>query len=410
MPSTARQLNSATLLGSSSGRNAGDAALMSAIMDMVDEACGEPLRWEIPTIAPAFVRNNYRNQVRPVGMLPWNLAFKFFGVPTYQSMRRTDMSLIFDAILFDRSLYNPLFNFLSTLYAFLPSIRRQGKLLGCFDVGAGPIDTPAGARMLKTVAEQMDFIAVRDQGSLDVFRDVGLQHPRIMLTADAAINCPAAPAARVDEILHQLGMPPGAEFLAVNINKYLDTWSRPRPPQSTTREKFLAVYAEALNAVADQLGVPLLFVSTQHHDVDITRDLMRRMTRGPKHAFLSNTDYSHYEVKGVLNRAALLFAMRLHALILASSGLAPVSGIAYQPKCSYYFEVLGLSEHMLEFKDYDAARLREHVLKGWNARHAIRARLEQVMPGLSRDAAKPARLVAALRAGQDLDTAWRALA
>jgi polysaccharide pyruvyl transferase WcaK-like protein len=402
-------IRSGTLLGSSSGRNAGDAALMSGIMDMVDQACGTPLTWEIPTIAPAFVRGNYANRVKPVGMLPWNLAFKFFGVPTYRSMARTDMSLVFDAVLFDRSLYNPLFNFLSTLHAFVPSIRRKGRLLGCFDVGAGPIDTPAGARMLRRVGEQMDFITVRDQGSLDVFRDVGLEHPRLLITADAAINCPAAPAARVDELLDKMGLPPGKEFLAININKYLDTCSRPRPKQSPTLEKFLGVYAEALNQVADQLGVPLLFVSTQHHDIEITQALMARVNKGPKHVFFGNHDHTHYEVKGVLNRAALLFAMRLHALILASSGLAPVSGIAYQPKCSYYFDVLGLAPHMLEFKDYNAERLRDHVLMSWGQRAAIRDRLGEVMPRLRLDAARPARLIAALHAGQDLDTAWRSI-
>lgn len=402
-------IRSGTLLGSSSGRNAGDAALMSGIMDMVDQACGAPLTWEIPTIAPAFVRNNYQNKVRPVGMLPWNLAIKFLGVPTYRSMARTDMSLIFDAVLFDRSLYNPLFNFLSTLHAFMPSIRRKGKLLGCFDVGAGPIDTPAGARMLKNVADQMDFITVRDQGSLDVFRDVGVDHPRMLFTADAAINCPAAPAARVDELLSGLGITPGKEFLAININKYLDTWSRPRPAKSLGIEKFLTVYAEALNHVADQLGVPLLFVCTQHHDVEITRALMARVTKGPHRAILCNTDHTHYEVKGVLNRAALLFAMRLHALILASSGLAPVSGIAYQPKCAYYFDVLGIRPHILEFKDYNPVRLREHILMSWNARAAIRDRLTAVMPGLSQSAAKPARFIAALNSGLDLDAAWRTI-
>jgi polysaccharide pyruvyl transferase WcaK-like protein len=402
-------IRSGTLLGSSSGRNAGDAALISGIMDMTDQACGQQLLWEIPTIAPGFITANYTNRVKPVGMLPWNLAFKFFGVPTYRSMARTDMSLIFDAVLFDRSLYNPLFNFLSTLYAFMPSMRRRGKLLGCFDVGAGPIDTPAGARMLRSVGDQMDFIAVRDQGSYDVFREVGVDHPRMMITADAAINCPAAPDARVDELLRGLGIQPGAEFLAINVNKYLDTWSRPRPKKALTLEHFLNVYAEALNPVADQLGVPLLFVSTQHHDIEITRALMARITKGPHKAFLSNHDHTHYEVKGVLNRAALLFAMRLHAMILASSGLAPVSGIAYQPKNRYYFEMLGIPEHMMEFRDYDAARLREHVMLGWNARAATRARLASVMPGMRLSAAKPARFIAALNSGQDIDSAWRSI-
>ena len=51
-------LRPATLLGSSSGRNAGDAALISGLMDSVDGECCEPLLYEIPTIRPRYVRDN----------------------------------------------------------------------------------------------------------------------------------------------------------------------------------------------------------------------------------------------------------------------------------------------------------------------------------------------------------------
>ena len=56
-------IRSITLLGSSSGRNAGDAALMSGIMDAVDHACQRRLLFEIPTINTEFVWNNYENRV-----------------------------------------------------------------------------------------------------------------------------------------------------------------------------------------------------------------------------------------------------------------------------------------------------------------------------------------------------------
>jgi hypothetical protein len=130
-------LKSVTLLGSSSGRNAGDAALMSGIMDTVDAACGRRLLYEIPTIRTNFVWESYENRVRPVGLMPWNLAIKILGVPTYQSVMRTDLSLIFDAVLFDRSLYNPLFNFLSTFHLILPRAKQRGKKLAMFNVGIG---------------------------------------------------------------------------------------------------------------------------------------------------------------------------------------------------------------------------------------------------------------------------------
>ena len=64
-------LQTITLLGSSSGRNAGDAALIAAIMDGVDRACGRRLTYDIPTIRPSYIRGHYPNRTRPVGMMPW---------------------------------------------------------------------------------------------------------------------------------------------------------------------------------------------------------------------------------------------------------------------------------------------------------------------------------------------------
>ena len=131
---------SVTLLGSSSGRNAGDVARISSITDALDAACGEKLLYEIPTITPAYVHEHYPNvHTKAVSMLPWNLSIKMLALPTFRSIRRTDVILIFIAILCDRALYNPLFNFMSTLYVLLPYAKQRGKRMVFYDVGIGPV-------------------------------------------------------------------------------------------------------------------------------------------------------------------------------------------------------------------------------------------------------------------------------
>ena len=402
-------IDSLTLLGSSSGRNAGDAALMSGLMDTVDEACGERLRYEIPTINTGFVKRSYANRVQPVGMMPWNLSVKMLGIPTYRSVMRTDLTLLFDAILFDRSLYNPLFNFLSTLRLLLPRARKRGKRMACFNVGAGPVDSKAGRDMLRDVAELMDFITVRDRESFDILRDIGVTNPRILLAADAAVNVNPCGEDRVDAILRELGLDGEREILAVNINQYLDTWARPRR-EPMGKERFLGVYAHAINRVADETGASVLLVTTQHHDVAITRELMARIDRAPAMALLANTEYSHYEIKGVLGRASLLFAMRLHASILGSSALTPVIGLAYQPKVDFYFNSLGLPEYSLPFEAFSEEGLTAHIRKAWEERGQIGDRLKVRIPELQREARKAARLVAAMRRGEDMEEAFGRIA
>lgn len=398
-------LKSVTLLGSSSGRNAGDAALMSGIMDCVDAACGERLLYEIPTIKPGFIRCNYANRTRPIGMLPWNLSIKMLGLPTYRSVMRTDLTLIFDAILFDRSLLNPLFNFLSTLYLILPLARKKGKRMGFYDVGAGPVNTKLGRRMLRQLADMMDFITVRDQDSYDILKDIGVRNPRILLAADAAVNVEPSDDARCALILERHGLKPGEPFLAVNINIYLDTWAGPnRRPM--TREQFVRTYSAAMDRVMDQLGVPVLFVTTQHADIGLNEEVISRLRRRERARLLTNVEYNHYDIKGVLGKASLLCGMRLHSMVLASSALTPIVGLAYQPKVDYYFRTLGLEKHSLGFDAFSEESLSCHILEGWAAREAIRKRLEERIPVLQREARKAADLVACLRRGEDLDAAF----
>ena len=395
------QLRKITLLGSSSGRNAGDAALMAAIMDDVDRACGRKLTYEIPTIAPAYIRRYYPNDALPLGMMPWQLSVKMLGLPTIRSVMRTDLTIIFDAILFDRSLYNPLFNFLSTLYLLLPFAARRGKRIVGYDIGAGPVHTPAGRHMLQTVGSLMTWATARDQESMDLLKDVGVPMKHLRLTADAALNAPSAGDAEADRVLRAAGLDPTEELFGINVNKYLDTWASPGRV-SIGREAFLRVFAEALDRVTAETRAPLAFITTQYHDIAITKELMARLRPGTRMGLVTNLEHGHVVTKGVLRRLAFLCGMRLHACIMATSELTPTFGLNYQPKVSYFFNsALQKPEWCLSFDDYSTDQLAAFMLAGWRERASLRAYLERIMPGLRTQASRASGLVAMMDRGED---------
>lgn len=401
-------INSFTLLGSASGRNAGDAALMSAIMDSVDEATGERLLYEIPSLNPEFVWRTYQNRVRPIGILPWNASLKLLGPPTYQSLMRTDMSLVFDAILFDRALYNPFFNFLSSLYLLLPQARKKGKKMACYTVTVGPVKTPRGKEMLKRTLELMDFISVRDQDSVDELREAGIENPNVIITNDVALNTKPASEKRIEEIWNSFGFEQGKEVLAVNVNPYFDTWAGLNR-QPLSREEFVRNYAQAITEAVKHEDLSLLFVSTQHMDEVLTKEIMNRVNTVHRKAIFSNRVYNHHEIKGVMGKASLLFAMRLHCLILTSSAMTPIISLNYLPKVHTYMKSLGLNDYSLGFEDFSVDSIRDHLKKGWSNRHAIKQQLEARIPGMQREASKAAELVACMRRGEDISRALHRL-
>ncbi len=313
-----------------------------------------------------------------------------------------DARSLFGALFLAAQLRLPVGGPLAQFHLTLRNVKGKPTVVPIigYNVGVGPVHTAAGRRMLKSVAERMAFITVRDQDSLDLLHEAGVSNPRVRLAADAALNAPALPPAEVEPILRAAGVEPAQPKLGINVNRYLDTWAS-AGRVSMGREAFLDVFAEALAGFHREVPVPMVFVTTQHHDAEITQALMQRLPRTVQAAMIDNRRHDHAAIKGVLRHLDLLCGMRLHSLILASSECTPVVGITYQPKVGYYFRELGLPDRTLSFDDFSANTLREHLLRGWRDRAELRAGLQRRIPQLQAKAAASAELVAALDRGPE---------
>ena len=397
-------LNSFTLLGSASGRNSGDAALISAIADSIDRCCGVALKYEVPSTRPSYISTNYSSNIKPVSLMPWNFCIRMLGLPAYRSIMRTDMTLIFDAILFDRELYNPLFNFMSSLFILLPLAKKHGKKMALYDAGIGPISTSAGQKMLVKICELMDFIKVRDEPSYQILREAGVEHKRIIIAADAALNAPSSDDTRIHQIFMSKGVSPDKPIVAVNINKYIDTWAQ-TGTKSIGKERFLKEVSTALNRIMTEIEAQYVFITTQHADVDITKELIQQLKFSRNVKLFSSVEFNHYDMKGILRNVTLLFGMRVHSMILASAELTPITGLAYQPKVYHYYKTLGLEEFCMDFKDFSASTLYELITKAWSKRSEIKEHLVQRIPYLKLQALKPAIVISEMRKGKDVEEA-----
>lgn len=341
-------------------------------------------------------------------MLPWHGTVGMLGLPTYSSIRRSKVTIIYDAMLFDRKLFNPLTNYMSSAWLYLKYLRSQGSIVGFYNVGAGPVTTPWGKKMLKELAELADFITVREIDSYNLLQEMGVDEDKMLITADNAIPVRPSSPEKVREIFAALGMPYGEEILAININSYLNSWTG-LGQQTLTADSFISTYAAALNRFLREVSVPVLFVATQHSDVPVTEKLLQAVQAPQGKALFSNIGYNHHDVKGVLENVSMLFGMRLHANILATSALTPAVALVFQQKVKSYFDLLGLPKNVMSFADFSEESLLEQLRYGWNHRDAIRERLREVIPVLSRETAKSAEIIAAIDRGEDIRETVRRL-
>lgn len=377
------------VLGNFSGRNAGDAAILGGLLEDVSALHPDAL-FTVPTINTGFVRRAFaRYRVKPVSLMPWNLSLKILGLPVFTSTLRADLVLVTDAILFERRLFDPTHNYLSTLAFALPLARRRGVPLVLYNMSLGPVKTPRGEWLLRRVLRSADLIITRDADSHDLARRLGPFGEKLRLGADCALNVAPSDDARLAEIARRERILSGERpTVCFNINSYLDADIVPPGGKGIDRGAFLGAVKAAIDRAAEEFGVDILLVVTQPMDMAITTELMRSLAHPERARLVSNRDYSHNDLAKVLSRVEMLIALRTHSLILASAGGTPVGCVVSYPKNRGFMRSIDMGDQILEFADFSPASYWGLVERTWRRRAELKARL---LPAVAREKAKARR-------------------
>lgn len=369
-----------TLLGNFSGRNAGDNAILGNLVRDVAAVLPQA-RFIVPTLNPAAVRRICRgHDVKPLGLMPWHGAMKILGLGTLRAMVQTDCVLVTDNILFDKSFFNPLFNYLSTIALFAPLAQRRRIPIVLYNASVGPITTPVGAKALQRVLRDSPLAILRDRASVELITKQVPSRPELILAADCALNTVPPPPEQIRALAAQLGIAEdGRPKLALNVNSYVDAWKT--DGGSMARGSFVTEIAAAFDELVREFNAQPVFFVTQTMDVGVTEAIRAAMTTGrnaPMAVVSASCNYP--ELTGLLSTMDMLVAMRTHALILATSVHTPAINLNTYPKSAAYMETVGQGRWSLNIEDFSRQALSTLAKSGWQARTAIRAELEKRVP------------------------------
>ena len=376
-----------TLLGNNSGRNLGDAAIMSSILESLSKRLPDA-EFYVPSINPKWIRENYGSKynVHAIDVMPWTLSVRLLGIPTIRCLAKSDVALICDGIIFGKKLFNPAFNYLITLLPLVPLSNFLNCKVVCYSCGIGPFMTKVSQVFAKWTINACDLIMMRERDSEKTARDVGVTKP-IELTADAAFINPTSSKERAHELLTKIGLDPNRPTLAINATGYLDTWL-PKDGRLKDSQGFIAMYAaavrRALSTVNDKFQV--MIVCTHPMDDEVCRELAR-LTHG---SVITNTEYLSHDIQAAIGNCELLVGMRFHSTVLASSVETPVVGLVYMPKVRGYLRYLQCEDFALELKDLDETYLSEKIAYAWNTRVELKERQTKVIRELKAAAEKAA--------------------
>jgi polysaccharide pyruvyl transferase WcaK-like protein len=373
------------ILGNFSGRNAGDAAILGGLLEDV-AALFPGAVFTIPTINTAFVKREYSGfNVKPISLLPWNLSLKILGLPVITSCLKADLILVTDAILFDRKLYNPLFNYLWTLSYVLPMAKKRNIPIILYNCSLGPVKRKNGQNCLRRVIQNSDVVILRDKESKELLQSFKIDHPQIYQGADCALNAEPVADQRFEEIRRKEKL----DFLdhstiGFNVNSYIDAFVR-ESGEKYGRERLIDVFAQTVDKVIDDLDVNVVFVETQHMDMSIATQVVNKIRNQDRIRMISNIRYSYREICSLLKRLDLFVGMRTHSLILSSGmGVVPV-GIVTYPKNRGYMRTLNLEKNLIEFKDLTVETFASKIIQIYGQRREIR---QQMLPAVAGEKAK----------------------
>jgi polysaccharide pyruvyl transferase CsaB len=219
--------------------------------------------------------------------------------------------------------------------------RAVGTPFAAVGIGAGPLRTAAGRWQVRRALRGAVGIAVRDEGSFDLLRSLGV--PGVRLAADLALSLPAPDVAPADVVCACL-RPWRAARGRLPV--------RTRARADITAEPMVARLAAGLDDASTRTGLPVRLVALQRGWDDLLhRRVAERMT-APVESVAPAPD----QVLSQIAASRVVVAMRYHAGIGAVLAGRPAVLIGYDPKLDGLATALGPAARLLA---WDRAALSE---------------------------------------------------
>jgi len=200
-----------------------------------------------------------------------------------------------------------------------------GKPCVLLGVGVGPLQTEEGRDLTRTIFDLADLAFVRDQGSLDLLKEIGASIEHVTVASDLAFAAP------------RVSLPPSASSFLAGLPRPILGVALRHWAFGIDSETWESEVAQAIDRWQETTGGTPLFVPMQtgssqiEDDVAVARRMISRLRR-PAAAALLPEGLNPLERFWALGACDLVLGMRMHALMAAASSGVPCIGLAYDPK------------------------------------------------------------------------------
>ena len=234
--------------------------------------------------------------------------------------------------------------------------------------GIGPLKRARSRRLVRSVANKLNAVTVRDPGSADLLREIGVTRPPVEVTADPALLL-GEPGLTTSEGTGSFGVALrpwlGQEGLAAHVADACAS------VLSGRRALLLPMQPSSDKPVAEQFA-------RQWHQADQARN----------RATLCSLEKGLTPLLANIASCDLMIGMRLHALILAAAAGVPSVALSYDPKVDAFMRASGQGEAVYDLAHSDPDVLQSLLTRAWAERGERAAALRAALPSLRARAAR----------------------
>jgi len=251
------------------------------------------------------------------------LRSDFWGI--FKGIREVDAVVIGGGGIF-QDIYNhypiPFF----TAMAWLAKLNRKRLVLYC--VGIGPVRSFMGKKLCRFAANSADIICVRDEGSKDLLKSLGVNRP-VHLSADPVFLLEPLRNENVEKVIWSHHLTGNRPTIGVSVQDLL-FW----------KNESRKILANTLDTLSKERGATIVFLpfgtykdgwfnKDKSSPVDMAASKKLAALMREKYSIITD-DLTPQELLAVIENLDLVISMRLHGLIMGLNAGVPVIALTYE--------------------------------------------------------------------------------
>lgn len=344
-------------------KNAGDEAMLAAMIEVLSDLD--------PTVNITVISANpedtkHRHGVKAVYWLNYMQIAK--------ELKKSDLLISGGgSLLQDVTSGRSLYYYMSILFL----AKSLGTPVMLYAQGIGPICGQFARKAMHYIGNMVDLITVRDSGSLQELKELGIDKPAIYVTADPVLAIHPVDKQIGRAILRRHGLEGAKNLVGISVREWRE-WKH-----------YKDILAKITDKIVTELDARVVFLPMQFpEDVETAKKIVSCTEHS---AVVLDDEYTTSELLSIVGNLDLLIGVRLHALIFAGVMGVPMIGMSYDPKIDRFLTSIG-QEVVGDLKNITVDKMMASIHEKWQDKKAFNESNAVLLSGLRNDAFNNAEL------------------